>query len=51
MELAESIDGPTISTLRSLASEHNVWLLMGGFHEKVIESSIFLCLVHFYFYI
>lgn len=35
-ELAESLDGPTISNYKSLAKALGVWLSLGGFHEKVM---------------
>ena len=34
MANTEPIDGPTISSYRQLAKETNVWLSLGGFHEK-----------------
>jgi len=33
--LAESMDGPLIDGYKSLAKSLNVWLSLGGFHEKV----------------
>lgn len=35
-ELAESLDGPTIDNYKSLAKSLDVWLSLGGFHEKVM---------------
>lgn len=32
---AESLDGPTVSAYKRLASEHAIWLSLGGLHEKV----------------
>jgi predicted amidohydrolase len=37
---AEPIDGPIINRYRKLAKEHQLWLSLGGFHQKV--SSFFL---------
>lgn len=33
--LAEPIHGPLINNYKSLAKSLNVWLSLGGFHEKV----------------
>ena len=32
---SESVDGATITRYRSLAKDLDVWLSLGGFHEKV----------------
>ena len=36
MEMAESIQGEVITEYKKLAKDLNVWLSIGGFHEKVI---------------
>lgn len=43
LESAESIlTGNTVQKYRELASKHNVWLSMGGVHEKVgCQRSLF----------
>ena len=33
---SETTDGPTMMAFRQLARDNNVWLSIGGFHEKVI---------------
>eukprot|EP00794_Sanderia_malayensis_P015717 gene15717-17302_t len=41
LELAEPLDGPTITSYREIAAKQNVWLSLGGFHEKVsLKDSI-----------
>lgn len=35
LSLAQSVDGPIIQDLSQLARELNIWLSLGGFHEKV----------------
>lgn len=35
LKLAESLDGSIISSYKSLAKSLNIWLSLGGFHEKV----------------
>lgn len=37
MENAETIDGKIIEHYRSLASKHQLWLSLGGFHQKVCQ--------------
>ncbi|KAL6074972.1 Nitrilase [Balamuthia mandrillaris] len=32
--MAQSLDGPLMTRFRSLAKQHNMWLSLGGFHEK-----------------
>ncbi|XP_071442557.1 deaminated glutathione amidase [Hetaerina americana] len=34
LALAEPLDGPTISRYKELASHHNIWISLGGVHEK-----------------
>lgn len=38
LELAEPINGPTVQKYRDLAKQFNVWLSLGGVHEKVSYS-------------
>ncbi len=38
LDLAEDTDGPLIKSYSELAVKHNVWLSLGGFHNKVIQS-------------
>ena len=35
MEMAESIEGEIITAYRKLAKDLDVWLSVGGFHQKV----------------
>ena len=35
LSLAHSVDGPIIQDLSQTAKNLNVWLSLGGFHEKV----------------
>ena len=35
LEMAEHITGPTVTKYRNLAKDLNVWLSLGGVHEKV----------------
>jgi hypothetical protein len=37
LELAEDLDGPLIKRYSELAVKHNVWLSLGGFHNKVTQ--------------
>ena len=37
-DLAEPLDGPTISHYKELACEKKVWLSLGGFHEKIPDQ-------------
>ena len=34
LAMAQTLDGPIISEMCSLAEELGVWLSLGGFHEK-----------------
>ena len=34
--LAEPLNGPTISKLSKAAKDNKVWVSLGGFHEKVM---------------
>lgn len=45
--LAESIDGPLISNYKSLAKSLNVWLSLGGFHDKVKILRLYISLFFF----
>jgi len=38
LQLAETIQGNTITSFRDLALKNNVWLSLGGFHHKVLED-------------
>lgn len=35
LKAAETLDGPLITNYKSLAKSLDVWLSLGGFHEKV----------------
>lgn len=35
VELAESLEGETISGYQDLARKESIWLSLGGFHQKV----------------
>lgn len=39
-DLAEPLDGPTMTAYRALAKEHRVWLSLGGFHERLGASDV-----------
>ncbi len=39
LEAAEELAGPTLSAYRDLARSEEVWLSLGGFHERVAGSS------------
>lgn len=39
LEAAETIDGPLIKSFKSLAKSLDIWLSLGGFHEKVYKIS------------
>lgn len=39
LDLAESLDGPIISHYKKLAKEKNIWLSLGGFHEKILDKN------------
>lgn len=36
IELAEPLNGPTVTCYKKLAAQNNIWLSMGGIHEAVI---------------
>ena len=38
LEMAEGIEGPSISNFRQLAKTHNIWISIGGFHNKCPEG-------------
>ena len=38
LKMAESVNGATITKYRELAKEQNIWLSLGGFHEKVTTA-------------
>jgi len=44
LEMAESLDGSLINSYKSLAKSLNIWLSLGGFHEKVILLIILMIL-------
>lgn len=35
-ELSETLEGPLIAAYKNLAKELNVWLSLGGFHERQV---------------
>lgn len=35
-EMAETLDGSLINNYKSLAKSLDIWLSLGGFHEKVV---------------
>ena len=37
LSLAHSVDGPIIQDLSQLAKDLNIWLSLGGFHQKVCK--------------
>ena len=40
---AEACDGVTVPEYQKLARKHNIWLSLGGYHEKVcIHSEIYI---------
>ena len=41
LALAESLDGPRVQRMCQLAQECDVWLSLGGCHEKVKKQIIF----------
>ncbi|XP_076274075.1 ntrilase and fragile histidine triad fusion protein NitFhit [Rhynchophorus ferrugineus] len=40
-KLAEPIDGPLMSSYKELAKTNNIWLSIGGFHERYDENTIY----------
>ena len=38
MGMAEDLDGPLFQQYRELAKEFNIWMSIGGFHNKVSPS-------------
>ncbi|XP_060844615.1 deaminated glutathione amidase isoform X2 [Rhopalosiphum padi] len=40
LEMAESLDGSLINSYKSLAKSLNIWLSLGGFHEKFSETKL-----------
>ncbi|KAL5013974.1 hypothetical protein ScPMuIL_008244 [Solemya velum] len=38
MEMAETLDGDVISKYRTVAKEMNMWLSIGGFHQRVSDA-------------
>ena len=40
LALSESIDGPRMTKYTQLARDNQIWLSLGGFHEKVANNSI-----------
>jgi predicted amidohydrolase len=49
LALSEPLNGPTIASYQRLARENNVWLFLGGFHEKLEEVSFFFESLLFFF--
>ena len=41
--LAEPLDGPRMTKYRQLAKDNDIWLSLGGFHEKVSRAHFWLC--------
>lgn len=39
IEMAEDLEGPTITKYRDLAKQLGVWLSIGGFHQKVKDAT------------
>lgn len=39
IEMAESLDGNLMGCFKKAAQEHNLWLSVGGFHQKVVNLS------------
>lgn len=43
VKMAETLDGPTIERFKNIALKHQVWLSLGGFHEKCeTEEKIYI---------
>lgn len=40
LEMAETLDGSLINSYKSLAKSLDIWLSLGGFHEKFSESKL-----------
>ncbi|XP_025203414.1 deaminated glutathione amidase [Melanaphis sacchari] len=40
LEMAESLNGPLINSYKSLAKSLDIWLSLGGFHEKFSETKL-----------
>ncbi|XP_027849946.2 deaminated glutathione amidase [Aphis gossypii] len=40
LEMAESLDGSLINSYKSLAKSLNIWLSLGGFHEKFSDTKL-----------
>ncbi|XP_026289383.1 nitrilase and fragile histidine triad fusion protein NitFhit [Frankliniella occidentalis] len=40
IEMAEDVNGPTLSAYKELAKQHNVWLSLGGIHIKVDDKTV-----------
>jgi len=38
LEMAETLDGSLINNYKSLAKSLDIWLSLGGFHEKVVPN-------------
>ncbi|XP_002740322.2 deaminated glutathione amidase-like [Saccoglossus kowalevskii] len=38
IDMAEPIDGHVITTMKSLAKQHNMWLSLGGMHHKDVSQ-------------
>lgn len=40
-QLAENIDGPLVTEYRNVAKCNQIWLSVGGFHERCSENTVF----------
>ena len=38
LSMAESIDGPRMMDMCQLAKENDIWLSLGGFHNRKVKS-------------
>lgn len=43
-DLAEPLDGPRMTSYRQVAKDNDMWLSLGGFHEKVNVTNFALAL-------
>ncbi|KAL1509808.1 hypothetical protein ABEB36_004489 [Hypothenemus hampei] len=41
VELSEPIDGPLMTSYKELAVKHDLWISVGGFHEKSSEGPLY----------
>lgn len=45
-ELAEDLDGPLLKRYSELAVQNQIWISIGGFHNKVFQMYIFPPYLH-----